>query len=91
MVILRLVFPLGAALVFNLKSRKAQYLYRVLFVIPMVIPQIVTFLLVHVRNYGPINELLKAIGLGHMARPTGDFDFCAILFVGFPGLMPLTS
>ena len=88
-VILRLVFPLlGAELVFNLKSRRAQYLYRVLFVIPMVIPQIVTFLLWRFM-YGAmvINELLKAIGLGHMARPwLGDFDFAllAILFVGFP-------
>ncbi len=89
-VILRLVFPLlGAELVFNLKNEKAQYVYRVLFVIPMVIPQIVSFLLWRFMYgmHGPINEFLRVIGMGHLARGwLGDFDFAlmAILAVGFP-------
>ncbi|HHV93571.1 MAG TPA: sugar ABC transporter permease [Firmicutes bacterium] len=89
-VVIRLVFPLlGAELVFNLRSTKAQYIYRVLFVVPMVIPQIVTLLLWRFMYgmYGPINEFLRVIGLGHLARGwLGDFDFAlpAVLFVGFP-------
>lgn len=87
---IRVTFPLiGAQLVFNLRSAKGRYLYRALFVIPMVIPQIVTLLLWRFMYgmYGPINELLRLIGLGHLARGwLGDFDFAlpAILFVGFP-------
>ncbi|MGI6567304.1 MAG: sugar ABC transporter permease [Firmicutes bacterium] len=89
-VVIRVVFPLlGAELVFNLRSAWAQYFYRVIFVIPMVIPQIVTLLLWRFMYgmYGPINEFLRVAGLGHLARGwLGDFDFAlpAILFVGFP-------
>lgn len=88
--VLRLVFPLlGAELVFNLKNERAQYLYRVLFVVPMVIPQIVTFLLWRFMYgmHGPINEFLRLVGMGNLARGwLGDFDFAlfAILAVGFP-------
>ena len=88
---INLTFPLLAALlIFHLRNERAGYLYRVLYVIPMVVPGLVV-LMIWRFFYSPIkgllNELLKVIGMASMARPwLGDFKLTlyAILFVGFP-------
>lgn len=88
-------FPLlTAELIFHLKNRKAQYIYRILFIIPMILPEIVLILVwryIYMPD-GPINGFLRAVGLGNLARSwLGDFNYAlyAILFVGFPFIIPL--
>jgi raffinose/stachyose/melibiose transport system permease protein len=87
-------FPwLTAELVFHLKSKMAQYVYRILFIIPMIIPEIVLILVWQYlyASDGPINGLLQTMGLGSLARAwLGDFNYAiwAVLFVGFPFILP---
>jgi len=55
-----------AVCIHRLKSDRAQYLYRVLFVIPMIIPTMVMLLVwkfFYDPNVGPLNELLRAMHL----------------------------
>ncbi len=79
-----------AELIFFVRSREAKDLYRLLVIIPMLVPAIVSTLLwqnIYDPNLGPINALLRAVGLGGLARNwLGDPQtaFYAILFVGFP-------
>jgi raffinose/stachyose/melibiose transport system permease protein len=89
--IISLTFPLmGAELIYHLKDTRFAYFYRVLFVIPLVVPSLVTILIwrfIYNPNIGLLNQLLKAIGAGSLARPwLGDFDLAlfAVIFVGFP-------
>ena len=86
-----LTFPLLAALlIFHLRSERSGYLYRVAFVIPLVVPGLVVMMIwrfFYSPTNGLFNELLNAIGLASLARPwLGDFKLAlyAILFVGFP-------
>jgi raffinose/stachyose/melibiose transport system permease protein len=66
-----LTFPLlGAALVAHVRSHTAQYWWRMVFVLPIVVPGTV---IVFVWRWfygmdGGFNILLRAVGLGHMAR-----------------------
>lgn len=86
-----LTLPLLAAeLVYNLKSPKMQYFYRVMFIIPMIIPLMVTILVwqfIYDPNMGVLNSLLDLIGLeswkGNWLGNT-DTALFAILFIGFP-------
>ncbi|MGQ9682420.1 MAG: carbohydrate ABC transporter permease [Anaerolineae bacterium] len=79
-----------AELVFFVRSRGAKEVYRLLVVIPMLVPGIVVTLLwqkLYDPNLGPINQALKAIGLEMLARNwLGDpaTALYAIMFVGFP-------
>lgn len=55
-----------AVVIHRLKSEKAQYLYRVLFVIPMIIPQMVMLLVwkfFYDPNVGLLNKFLLGTGL----------------------------
>jgi ABC-type sugar transport system permease subunit len=82
--------PLGVALlIYHLKNELWRYWYRVGFVLPMVVPTIVVYLLWSwILEYeGVVNILLRGAGLGHLARPwLGDPDLAlyALVFVGFP-------
>jgi raffinose/stachyose/melibiose transport system permease protein len=66
------------------------YFYRVLFVVPMVVPGMVVLMIwrfIYSPNLGLLNEVLRVIGLGALARPwLGDFQLAllAIVFIGFP-------
>ena len=91
MLVISVTFPLaGAELIYKLKNDRLAYAYRVLFVIPMVVPMIVTIMIwqfIYNPTRGLLNELVKAVGLPNLARPwLGDFDIAlyAVLFVGFP-------
>jgi len=81
---------LVAELIYHLKSKKSQYVFRTAFVISMVVPS-VGMLLVWQDMYDPsmgfINQFLELIGLGALAHPwLGDPNTAlwAVIFMGFP-------
>ena len=86
-----LLAPLiGALMIFHLKNRRTQYWYRVIFVLPMVVPSIVTIQIwtfLYNPNIGVINQLLRAIGLDSLAHNwLGETSLVipSLVFVGFP-------
>ena len=90
-ILITLTAPLLAAeLIFALRSARAQYLYRVLFVVPMVVPGIVILLIwgfLYEDNLGLINQALRAAGLGGLERSwLGDtrLTLYSLMFMGFP-------
>jgi len=90
-ILLGVTVPLFAAeLIFNLKSDRAKYIYRVLFVVPMVVPGVVMLLiwqLMYDYNLGLFNRFFNLIGLG-MIRPNwlGDprIALYSLMLLGFP-------
>ncbi|MDD3335759.1 MAG: sugar ABC transporter permease [Eubacteriales bacterium] len=61
---------LAAELIFHIKSKRHQYLYRVLLSIPMVVPEIVNQLiwqLIYDGDGGILNRLLELVGMGQYA------------------------
>ncbi|KKI90619.1 hypothetical protein WQ54_20580 [Bacillus sp. SA1-12] len=94
-VIVELLVPLiVAVMIFHLKSKRMQYIYRVLFVIPVVVPGIVMFMIwsfMYDPNVGVLNTLLKTLGLeGMIQNWLGDPNIAlyALMFVGFPFVVP---
>jgi raffinose/stachyose/melibiose transport system permease protein len=81
-------------MIFHLKSKRMQYIYRVLFVIPVVVPGIVMFMIwsfIYDPNVGVLNTLLKTLGLeGIIQNWLGDPNVAlyALMFVGFPFVVP---
>eukprot|EP00831_Metopus_contortus_P058856 TRINITY_DN5095_c0_g1_i1.p1 TRINITY_DN5095_c0_g1~~TRINITY_DN5095_c0_g1_i1.p1 ORF type:complete len:301 (+),score=63.76 TRINITY_DN5095_c0_g1_i1:175-1077(+) len=65
--VFKMVIPILAAVVLHhVISERAGYIYRVMFVIPMVVPAMVFFLMwkyFYEPNAGVLNELLRATGL----------------------------
>ncbi len=91
LVIINLTFPLGAAaLIFHLWNLRMAYLYRILLVVPMVVPGLVILMIwkfIYSPNIGLLNQTLDLVGLEQLQRPwLGDFKLAlyAIIFVGFP-------
>jgi raffinose/stachyose/melibiose transport system permease protein len=88
--LLTMIVPLiNAVAIFRLRSSRWQYRYRVLFILPAVIPGVVGALLWvnFLSRGGLVNEVLRAAGLDALTRPwLGDFDWAlyALMFVGFP-------
>jgi raffinose/stachyose/melibiose transport system permease protein len=80
---------LVAELIFHIKKARLQYIYRTLFVIPIVIPGIVTILLWRFlyQGDGSINQLLDLVGLGAWKQLwLGDphIALYSIILMGFP-------
>ena len=79
-----------AELIFFVRSQALKEFYRLLVIIPMLVPGIVTILLwqkMYDPTLGPINDMLRALGLGWLARNwLGEpaTALYAIMFVGFP-------
>ena len=79
-----------AKLIFSLSNEKWRYLYRVLFLIPIVVPGIAGTLIWRGLIYGEtglVNETLKMVGLGEYAKgwlsdPSGAL--WAVAAIGFP-------
>ncbi|MHB9031957.1 MAG: outer membrane protein assembly factor BamB family protein [Anaerolineae bacterium] len=95
---LKLLMPLFVAeLIFNVRSQKLQYLLRTLYVIPLIVPGVVSILMwvnIYDPNYGLLNNFLKSIGLENLIRVwLGDPQIAlgSIIFIGFPwiGVFPL--
>jgi len=87
-----------AELVFFVKNERMKYIYRVLILVPMVIPGIVGMLVwqfIYDPNTGLVNSILDGIGLGEWKRSwlgSPDTVLWALLFIGFPwvtGIGPL--
>lgn len=88
---LKLLVPLAVAeMIFHVRSSRAGYAFRTLFVLQVIVPGVVGILLwvnVYDPNIGLANQLLHALGLGGLSRSwLGDADTAmwAIIFMGFP-------
>lgn len=81
---------LVAELVFHLRSARARYAYRMTYVLPMVVPGMVATLLwrmIYDPEIGLINQTLRPLGLGSLARPwlaDAGTALGALIFMGFP-------
>lgn len=90
-VVMRLSFPLLVArLIYSLPSERWRHMYRIIFLIPIVVPgvavQLIWLGLIY-ADRGLLNELLRVIGMGQWA--TGwlsdpDTALMAVAMVGFP-------
>lgn len=90
-VVVRLTFPLVVArLIYALPSERGRHFYRILFLIPIVVPGVAVQLIWMGLIYGDrglLNELLRLVGLGGWA--TGWLSephtaLAAVAMVGFP-------
>lgn len=85
-----LTIPLIAAeLIFHLKTERARYWARVLFVVPMVVPLVVYMLIwgVIYSDAGIISLACEAVGLGDLGKgllSNPKTARLAVMFVGFP-------
>lgn len=91
-----LIAPLLVAeLLFALRSQRIQRTLRALFLVPMVVPGMVSVLLwgfIYDPNIGLLNNALKAVGLGGWTRAwLGDWHTAlpAVIGVGFPWISGL--
>jgi raffinose/stachyose/melibiose transport system permease protein len=79
-----------AKLIFSLSNERARYLYRVLFLFPIVVPGIAGLMIWRGMIYGDmglINESMRAMGMDGMARGWLSEPATALLavaFIGFP-------
>lgn len=84
---------LVAELLFNLKSDKARRFYQVAFLIPMVVPTIVSLFLwqfIYDGQFGLLNAFLEGLGLGHFQHAwLGESTTAlkALMFIGFPWIV----
>jgi ABC-type sugar transport system permease subunit len=81
---------LVAELIFWLRWARLKYWLRVAFIIPSIVPGVVGILLwkqIYDPYIGLLNEVLKVLGLGQLARPwlsDPALAIWAIIFAGFP-------
>jgi raffinose/stachyose/melibiose transport system permease protein len=83
------VFPLlGAALIYRLRNEKLAYFYRLVFVLPIVVPGTVSILVwrqLYDPNVGLLNEILKMVGMAPSPWLNSvNTALPALMFIGFP-------
>ena len=90
-VIVVMIVPLTIAkLIFSLSSERASYIYRILFLLPIVVPNVAVYLIwksVIYSESGFVNETLELMGLQQFARgwlSEPAWVIWAIAFIGFP-------
>ena len=90
-VLVVMVVPLVVAkLIFSLSSERASYIYRILFLFPIVVPNVAVYLIWKGMIYGEgglLNETLELVGLGEYGRgwlSDPQTVLWAIAFIGFP-------
>ncbi|MBP5216580.1 MAG: sugar ABC transporter permease [Bacilli bacterium] len=94
--LIQIVVPLIVAeLIFNLRNKKAKNIYRLLIMIPMVAPGVVTTLLwgyIYDPNYGLVSAVWKLFG-GQPIDWLHDSKTVigAIIFMGFPWVSPTNT
>jgi raffinose/stachyose/melibiose transport system permease protein len=85
-----LTFPLFAAeLVYWMKSKKGREIYKLLFVIPMIVPNMVIILMwkwIYNPTFGALNQALGLFGLNTNQAWLGSADtsLLSVILVGFP-------
>lgn len=87
-----IVFPLFVAeLIYNLRNQTAQYVFRLFFIIPIIVPFVVVMLvwrsILGPEPLGVLNAVLDLMGMGHLQQAwLGDPQIAlrSVLFVGFP-------
>ena len=89
----KMIVPIAAAVILHhIINDRANYLYRVMFVIPMVVPAMVFFLMwkyFYEPNAGILNEILRVLGF---IKPTEIIQWLSseklvipsLIFAGFP-------
>jgi ABC-type sugar transport system permease subunit len=81
---------IAAELVYNLRNRQSQWIWRVAFTLPMVIPATVILLIwrqIYAARLGLLNESLRALGLEQWAQPwlgQPNTALLALMMIGFP-------
>ncbi len=89
-VVVSITVPLTVArLILGLRSKRMQYIFRVLFVIPIVLPQVVIFLIwkyLYDPNFGVFNQIILSLHLGQPLGWLGDPNMAlyALMGIGFP-------
>ncbi len=80
----------AAELVFSLRSRMMQTIWQIIFVIPLVVPQTVTYLVwgfVFNPQSGLLNNFLASVGLAHLQQPwlgQSSTALWSLMFIRFP-------
>jgi len=82
-------FPLlGAALIYRIRSERTAYVFRLLFVLPIVVPSVVSILVwrrLYDPNVGLFNEILAVVGLRPLAwLNSPKTALASLMFMGFP-------
>ncbi|MBT4504166.1 MAG: sugar ABC transporter permease [Gemmatimonadetes bacterium] len=90
-VAMRLTFPLVVArLIYALPQERWRYIYRIVFLVPIVVPGVAVQLIwagMIYSDFGLLNELLRGLGLSHWARcwlADPQTALVSIALVGFP-------
>ncbi|MCP1305634.1 carbohydrate ABC transporter permease [Paenibacillus tyrfis] len=96
-VLIQLTVPLIAAvLVFHVRGKRLQNIFKLWFVIPLVIPSIVIYLTwqwIFAGDYGVLNELLERLGLEswtHAWLGESKTALWSVIFVNFPWIGGIT-
>lgn len=91
------VVPFAVAeMIFNLRNQVSQYTYRVLMILPTVVPGIVNLLLwqfIYDGTHGLLNALLAGVGLENLQQPwlgSPRTALYAVTFMGFPWVSGVT-
>lgn len=80
----------ASVILFRIRNYRAQYIYRILFCIPMVVPWVIILLMwqfMYNPQYGLINRLLETAGLEQLKQTwLGDSNLVkwCLVFMGFP-------
>lgn len=91
MLCVRLTIPLIVAkLIFSLPGERSRYLYRIIFLVPIVVPAVAVQLVwrdIVYADHGLVNRLLETVGLEHLitgwiSNPRTALIACVM--VGFP-------
>lgn len=78
---------IAAELIFFVRSKRLQYMYRTLFVFPLIVPSIVLILLwsYYYRGDGLLNQLLEYVGIPPVRWLTDPrIALYSLIFMGFP-------
>ncbi len=85
---------LAAELIFHVRHKTARYVFRTLFIIPIVLPMVVEIMVwnnIYDPNIGLLNQTLIALGLKDWTQVwygDGRVALLSIIFIGFPWVDP---
>jgi ABC-type sugar transport system permease subunit len=89
--IMRMSFPLIIArLIYALPTERWRYIYRIVFLVPIVVPGVAVQLIwadMIYSDFGLLNELLRGVGLSHWTRgwlADPQTALASIALIGFP-------